>query len=198
MLSGNETLYVQRMSRYLAGSVEVLALPPSIGSIDVQSLHMDSRGVTDAALGSIYWYSRSVLTGRLIVYQDYEVLRCDRSYPSANWDHPHNSLETLLRIQLSQLLAVPPMLLNNPLPPNLSIPKPMIISFFTEFVDNLSLLERPHASTRFEKSLHWGVHFHAGRCGCYGLLFDRFYFAFSRVNPYLSAPRYPGRVHDVS
>lgn len=153
----HETLYVQRMPRYLTGTPDILAHPPSIASMEVQSLRRDSPSITDAALRNISWYSRSMLSGRLIAYQDYKALRRKCSGGSANLRYPKHFLETLIRVQLSRRTTVPPVMLNNPLPPNRAVPEPMWIRFFPEFVEALPILERDDAFKGFEKALYWKI-----------------------------------------
>lgn len=136
----HEELYVQRESRYLAGTADILTHPTSIASMDIKSLQRDSCGATDAALRNIFWYSKLMLSGRLIVHQDYESLLSDRFAAFANLHDPKHPLETLLRVPLSRLPAVPPFMLNNPLPHNLTVPEPMSLRLFPEFVKDLPIL----------------------------------------------------------
>lgn len=89
------------MSRYRAGTPDILAYLLSIESIKIQSLQPDPRGVTDVALRNMSWYLRSLIYGRLIFHKDYEALSCEWSAASAK-SHRHNhSLETSFRVQIS-------------------------------------------------------------------------------------------------
>lgn len=97
-----------------------------------------------------------MLTGFLILHQDYEVLRRDRPDTSTNSHYPKRTLETLFRVQLSRLSAVPPMMFNNSVRPT-SPPERMNLRFFPEFVEDLPLQECTKASKRFEKALHWEI-----------------------------------------
>lgn len=48
-------------------------------------------------------------------------------------------------------------MLNNTLPPNLTVPETMLPRFFPEFVRELTILERADASKHFEKAFHWDI-----------------------------------------
>lgn len=60
-----------------------------------------------------------MLSSHLILHQDYEARRRDRSAASASLHHRKNSLETLHSIQLWRLPEMLPVMLDNPLTPNL-------------------------------------------------------------------------------
>lgn len=81
----------------------------------------------------------------------------DGSHTAANSDDPNIPLKILLLVHISGLLAVPPMILNNPLPFKLSVAKPMILLFFAEFLEDFPLLESTEASKRFTNFLHWEI-----------------------------------------
>lgn len=49
------------------------------------------------------------------------------------------------------------MILKNPLPLDLTVPEPIILRFFSEFVEDLLFPEHTYSSKRFEKALHWEV-----------------------------------------
>lgn len=97
------------------------------------------------------------MTVSLIPHQDYKVLHRDRSDASANSYYTRSALENLLRIQLPPLTAMQSMFLNNPLPPNIGVPKPMLLLSLPEFVEYLPLLEHTKAAKRFEQLIHWKV-----------------------------------------
>lgn len=106
-----------------------------------------------------------MFTGRLILHQYHEVIRGDRYDASPNSNYLKSTLDTLFRVQILRLPAVPPMILNNQLPPNLSVSQPMFLRFFPVCLEDLPLPKRTEASKCFEKSLHWGS-FPCGQVPC--------------------------------
>lgn len=66
-------------------------------------------------------------------------------------------METLRRVKISRIQAVPPFMLNKQLPSNFAVPEPICLSFFLEFVEDLLILEPANASKRFEEASLWEI-----------------------------------------
>lgn len=48
-------------------------------------------------------------------------------------------------------------MLNNPLPPNFDVPKPMLLRFFPVYVEDFLIVDRAYASKQFSNALHWEI-----------------------------------------
>lgn len=94
-----------------------------------------------------------MLTGISVFHRDYDVLRASRAKVDETSHHPRANLHTLLRVPLAEPPSTPWWLAENPLPPNLVVPEPLLLQYFPSYLVDLPFEQRSEAQVRYGRAL---------------------------------------------
>lgn len=130
-------------------------MPPVKVIIDLSTMHRGSHEIRCSEIPLVSWYGRYMLAGLLMIHQDFEVLRMSQALADEHSHHPSCELGTLLRVNFMELPLVPDIMIENPLPPKLVVPEPLILKCFPNFVEDLPLIDQVDAEIRFDRKLRF-------------------------------------------
>lgn len=153
--SVSEATYVRNMHNYLAGNEGALDLPPTPLVVDLAALRRTvGRETLALPARNRAWYRMSMLLGRVILFDDYAVLRSDRSAIRANAPDPRVDAASLFLIDVhAHFPGLPALITEHPLPPDVAVPEPLLLRYFATYVDTLPADQRPSVAPRYARAL---------------------------------------------
>lgn len=94
-----------------------------------------------------------MLLGLVLLHAYYAVLRANRADVAADTRHPRVELISMLNICRTKLPAIHALFSDYPLPPDVCVLEPRLLSNFPTFVEDLPADQRPTASVRLNVAL---------------------------------------------
>lgn len=141
------------MFRYLYDTANNFVIPPVQLIRDLPEMCRGRNQISNSVVRLVYWLGQYMLEGRLIIHWDYEVLRTSRASPDEHSHRPRCQLEPFLLCKNNELPFVPNLKYENSLPPNLEVPKHLIVKYFPIFHGDLRLLKRADVEVSHDQAL---------------------------------------------
>lgn len=136
--TANEARYIIAMNDFLRGKINRVPFShPRHWVCDVQRQKIEARvAITREVCRMRLWYATSMRTGRVILADDYETLRADRSSQRGKGpDHRVALDDESFRVPLKAFAALPDCFRQTPLPPGIAVPEPLVLRYFPSCED---------------------------------------------------------------